>query len=112
MEITTTRQNDVTVVTVSGELDSATWEEATLYLDAELESGHTNLVIDLALVTYMSSAGLRVIVGAMRKARGSGGDLRLAGAEGNIHRLLVIAGLGSVMQIFTTATQAVASYGS
>ena len=110
MEITSVQQNDVTVVSVMDDLDSATSVEATAYLDAEIDRGHTNLVIDLGGVAYLSSAGLRVILDAMRKTRRSGGDVRLAGARGNIRRVVDLAGLAQFTQTFPTVQEAVASY--
>ena len=49
------------------DLDATTSAEATAYLEGEIDDGHANLVIDFGGVTYLSSAGLRVILGAMRR---------------------------------------------
>lgn len=112
MEITSIQQNNVTVVRIVHDLDAATSAEATAYLGAEIDAGSTNLVMDLSGVTYLSSAGLRVILGAMRNARSRGGDVRLAGAEGNIRRVVDLAGLAEFIKTFPTAEEALASYSS
>jgi len=112
MEITSVRENDVTVVSVTDDLDGTTSAEATAYLDAELDAGHANLVIDMGGVPYLSSAGLRVILGAMREARRQGGDVRLAGTVGNVRRVLDMSGLARVIETFPTAKEAAASYSS
>jgi len=104
------QHNDVTVVRIVDDLDAATSEEATAYLDAEIDVGHTNLVIELGDVAYMSSAGLRVILSTMQGARQQGGDLRLAGAEGHVRRVLDMSGFFRFIQEFPTAGEAVASY--
>ena len=110
MVITSAQQDDVTVISVREYLDATTSEEATAYLSAEIDSGHTRLVMDVIRVTYLSSAGVRVIVGALREARSSGGDVRLAVAEGNVRQVLDLAGLEQIIKIFPTAKEAVASY--
>ena len=111
MEITSVQQNDVTVVSIQHDLDATASAEATAYLGAEIDSGHARLVIDMSGVVYLSSAGLRVILGAMRKARISGGDVRLAGAQGNIRRVVDMSGFAEFIKTFPTAEEAVASFG-
>jgi anti-anti-sigma factor len=110
MEIRSTQHNDITVVSIKGSLDANTSAEATAYLDAEIEDGHTKLVIDFSDVSYLSSAGLRVILGTTKKARGAGGGVRLAGAEGNIRRVVDVSGFSKVIKTFPTVKDAVASY--
>jgi len=110
MEIKSIQHDDVTVVSVMDNLDATTSAEATAYLGAEVEQGHINLVVDMSGITYLTSAGLRVILGTMQKARSAGGDVRLAGAEGNIKRVVEMAGFAKIMKTFPTAEQAVASY--
>ena len=45
-------------------------------LDERLDSGNRNIVVDLNQVDYMSSAGLRELVAALKRAKTSGGDVR------------------------------------
>jgi anti-sigma B factor antagonist len=112
MEITSVQQNGVTVVRIVGDLDAATSAEATAHLAAQIDAGQAKLVIDLAGVTYLSSAGLRVILGATRQARSSGGDLRLAGAAGDIRRVVDMAGFSKLIETFPTAAEAAAGFSS
>ncbi len=110
MEITSVQQNGVTVVSVMDDLDATTSAEASAYLGAEIDAGHANLVIDMGGVTYLSSAGLRVILGATRKARQQGGEVRLAGLVGSIRRVVDMSGFSEFIKTFPTAEEAVASY--
>jgi len=112
MRIESTQLGDVTVISVAEYLDATTSEEATAFLSAEIDGGHARLVLDMGRVTYLSSAGLRVILGTLKEARSGGGDLRLAGAQGNVRRVVDLAGLAQIIQIFPTAEEAVASYSS
>lgn len=110
MKIASSQHGDVTLVSATDNLDATTFAEAKAYLDAEIEAGHTKLVIDVSDVTFLGSAGLRAILATMRQARSTGGDVRLAGAEGNIKRVVDLAGFAKIMKIFATADEAVASY--
>lgn len=112
MEIESVQHNKVTVVSIREDLDAATSEEATAYLAAEIEAGHSNLVIELGGVAYLSSAGLRVFLSTVREARQWGGDLRLAGATGDVRRVLDMSGFSRFIESFPTAGEAVASYSS
>jgi len=110
MGIESIQYDEVTVVSITDYLDATTSEEATAYLSAEIDGGHASLVLDLSRVTYLSSAGLRVILASVREARSNGGDVRLAVAQGNVRRVIDLAGLEQIIKIFPTAKEAVASY--
>lgn len=110
MEIAATQQDGITVVTVSGSLDALTSEEATRQLVGQVREGRVNLVVDLAGVGYISSAGLRAILATMQEARHAGGDLRLAGAGTPVKKVLDMAGFTKIMKCYDDRADAVASF--
>jgi len=112
VKISSVQRDKVTVIRIQDILDAASAEEATAYLTKEIEVGNVYLVIDLGGVTYLSSAGIRVVLGALKDARAAGGDVRLAGAEGNIKRVIEMAGFPRFMKTFDSADEAVASFSS
>lgn len=112
MQIFSVQHDHVTVISIQGSFDATTVGEAEAYFAEKIEEGHINLVIDLGGVTFLSSAGIRALLVAMQNARSAGGDVRLAGAEGNIKRVIGIAGFPRVAKIFDSADEAVASYSS
>ena len=67
MEITTRTQDDVTIVALAGSLDSITSPEAQKTLDAILAGGGRKIAVDFTALDYISSAGLRVLLGAAKK---------------------------------------------
>ncbi len=99
------------VVTIVGDMDALTAEEVTQYLGTQIESGQKALVADLSRVDFMSSAGLRAILGVAKAARSLGGDFRLADPQPGVYRTLNLAGFSSFLQIFPTVNEAVASFG-
>ena len=112
MEISSTQHDDVTVVRVIDNLDATTSAVAKAHLGAEIEQGRTNLIIDLSGVTFLSSAGLRVIIATMQQARSAGGDVRLAGPVGKIRQVVDMAGFSKIMKTFASAEEAIASFTS
>lgn len=110
MQISITEQAGVTVVAVTGSLDALTADTLTTALQTEVRAGHTRLVASLAALEYTSSAGLRVLLGALKEARQRGGDLRLAGAQERVARVLDLSGFTSILKCFPDVATAVASF--
>lgn len=110
MEISSVQHNQVTVISIQDVFDATTAKEAADYFTNEIAAGHVHLVIELGGVIYLSSAGVRAMLAAMQDARTAGGDVRLAGAEGNIKRVVETAGFSKIMKTFDAVDDAVASY--
>jgi len=100
----------VTLIEVSGRIDGMSAEELRETLAEEIQRGAKLVVLDLAQVSYMSSAGLRQLVPAYPKLQEEGGDLRLAQPSSRVQDVLEMSGLDTIFQIFLTQTAAVGSY--
>jgi anti-sigma B factor antagonist len=110
MDITAIEHGDVTVLAFNGSLDATTAEKADDHLAAQFSKERYKLVIDMSDVEFMSSAGLRTLLNALRVARRSGGDVRLAAGSQNIKRVLGFSGFTKVMNYYDEVAQAVDSY--
>lgn len=110
MELNTTAKGDVRVVAVNGNLDALTAPELADALSTQLLQGNAKLVADLTGLEYTSSAGLRVLLNAAKEARSKGGDLRFAGVQTNVKKVLDLSGFMSIIKSFPDADSAVASY--
>ena len=71
MTITKKSQGDALVIALEGRLDTSTAPELEAELNASLD-GVTDLTLDLARLLYLSSAGLRVILGAQKRMNKQG----------------------------------------
>ena len=111
MEISATRLDQTVVVSVVGSIDALTAGDLAQYLSAQMDSGQKQIVADLHQVDFVSSAGLRAILHALKESRQRGGDLRLAAARPGIDHTLKISGFATILQSFPTVDQAVASFG-
>ena len=109
MNVNISKENNTTLIEVSGRIDSTNANQLGEALTTEINGGGTQLVVDLASVDYMSSAGLREIVSALKKVRGKG-DLRLARPSERVLEVLEMAGLDSIFQIFPDQSLAMSSY--
>ncbi|MBZ0305268.1 MAG: STAS domain-containing protein [Anaerolineae bacterium] len=109
LDINVSAQQNTTLVEVRGRIDSMNAHQLGEALSNEIDAGHIHLVLDLSGVEYMSSAGLREIVSALKKVQGSG-DVRLAQPSPRVREVLEMAGLDTIFQIFATQAEALGSY--
>lgn len=109
-DINVSKLGEVSLVEVSGRIDSSNANELGAALMKEINDGWVQIVLDLSGVAYMSSAGLREIVSALRAVRHGTGDVRIAKPSGRVQEVLEMAGLDTIFQIFPSQTDAVGSY--
>jgi len=110
MEIKDKQVDGVTVLTLNGSIDAITAPEITEFIQAQIAKGNSKLVADLSGVDYTSSAGLRVLLGAIKETRAQSGDLRLAGIQPDVQKVLTLSGFTNILKIFVVTDAAVASY--
>jgi anti-sigma B factor antagonist len=88
-------QGSGTTLKVAGELDSATYPELIAAFERLVADGHAGqLVLDLAAVSFVDSAGMRAIIVIERMAAERGIALSIHPAAGPITDLLQTTGLG------------------
>jgi anti-sigma B factor antagonist len=97
-----------TVVRASGEIDVATAPELRERLTELIDAGTTRLIVDLEDVDFIDSTGLGVLVGSARRARETGGDVRLVCTNPRILKVFQATGLHEVFAIGSTLDETVA----
>ncbi|MBQ6009546.1 MAG: STAS domain-containing protein [Kiritimatiellae bacterium] len=96
MEIKSTTEGTRLTIAVSGRVDTVTAPE----LEAGLKFGDaTCVVIDLANVPYMSSAGLRLLLAAHKQMLGKGGELLIANVQSTVREVLDITGFSDILNL-------------
>jgi len=100
----------VDLVAVNGRIDSNSAPQFDQALKDIMSAGRYNIVLDLSGVSYMSSAGLRGIVSALRECKKKRGDVRLAAPSERVSEVLSLAGLDPLFQLFDDSTTAVGSF--
>ncbi|GGU91858.1 hypothetical protein GCM10010260_27950 [Streptomyces filipinensis] len=105
--ISRTTVDDVTVVTVSGEIDYHTSGLLRQALTPEESVTPARTVADFTGVAFMDSSGINVLITA-HQAHGPAGWLRLAGVRTAVLRTLEIVGLTELVACYPTVNAAVA----
>lgn len=95
------------VVAVEGELDLATAPRLKWMLVDSLDAGHSQLVVDLSLTTFMDSTALGVLVGVNRSLD-VGARLAIACAQANVLKIFELSGMDGAFAIFSTLDEALA----
>lgn len=111
MDISTTQFKHCDLVTVQGRVDSSTAPKLTEALNKLLDDGHYKIVLDLSQVEYMSSAGFRAMLAALKTCkRYNRGDLYLASVPKLIHEALDLTGMTSLFRTYDDVTTAVGNF--
>ena len=76
-----------------------------------LDKGTRHLVVNVAEVSYVDSAGLGALVGAFLSAKSLGGTVRLLAPSSRLQDLLKMARLLNVVSVCETEEQALGSFG-
>jgi anti-anti-sigma factor len=112
LKISVQPRESATVVALDGIVDGITSDGVHLSLSEVVKQGTVRLVADFAAVTYVSSAGLRVLLSIVKEVRQRGGDLRLAAVRPDVHRALQIAGFTGILKLYPGVDEALASFPS
>ena len=81
------------VVTVTGELDVATAEQAYAYISGVIDDQPEPVCVNLAGLTFCDASGLGVLAKAARHARQAGRQLKLTSARPSLLKIMRITGL-------------------
>jgi anti-sigma B factor antagonist len=110
IEISVEQAGDIDIVTINGRVDSRTAPEMGDCLSHQIDQGSLYLVINFNSVDYMSSAGLRELVSALKRVKSAGGDIRLCCVPPRVNEVLELSGLSSIFYVFEDQSSALESF--
>jgi anti-sigma B factor antagonist len=112
-DVTTERlSGQQVVISPAGEVDLYTAPELKQELLDAIESGATDVIVDLTRTTFIDSAALGVLVGAVRRLRERDGRLSIVCSERSIRKIFEITGLDRVLAIHASRQEALGVVGS
>lgn len=104
--------NGVTVVDLEGRIvlgeESNSFRE---HVKGLLSGAKKKIVLNLANVTYIDSAGLGTLVATFHSARSQGATLKLANLGSKFREVLQVTKLMTVFDVYEKEAAAVASFG-
>lgn len=111
MQIRNKTYGDVLVLSPEGRIDHANSEEFRKALSPFVERCNANgerMVLDLAGVDYISSAGLRCFMIAEKQAKAQGGTIVVAGMQPVVNEIFEISRFTLVFATFASVRDALA----
>ena len=109
LTLTDERQDDVVILTVSGRLDGVGAPEVEARCCALIRDGATRLLLDLADVDYVSSAGLRSLLVAAKAMKSANGSLLLCCLSPMVREVMDISGFDKILNLATDRDTALSS---
>lgn len=111
VEVSTTQFKRSDLVKASGRIDSQTAPELAEAFDTIMEAGRFQIVFDMSDVSFVSSAGLRVMIDVQKKCkRWNRGELVLVGVSPEVRSAMDLVGFVPLFRFFDDETTAVGSF--
>lgn len=99
MEIIETRHEQALVFALAGRLDGLASPGLENQIGQAIATGATVLVLDLARLDYVSSAGLRVFLSAAKKFKTAGGRATFVALPPAVREVFELSGFLSVLDV-------------
>lgn len=101
LDIGSETQGDFRVLRLNGRLDTETSADFELAAHDLTAAGEKRFIVDLGGISYVSSAGLRVLLALAKQMGSGGGELRLCGLAPSVRQVFDLSGFS---KLFTIAT--------
>lgn len=98
--------NHISEVRIDGVIDTLTASELEGVIDSLIKRERYNIVIDLAGVDYISSAGWGIFISHIKDLRIRGGDIKLANMIPNVFEIYELLEFDNVLQAFNSVDEA------
>ena len=101
---------DVSIVYLKGYLDAHTAPDFEKVLQELVDEDRVRIVVNLAELSYISSAGLGVFMGFIEDIRKKKGDIKLAEPTDKVFRVFDLLGFPALYEVFRSEAEAVEKY--
>ena len=98
----TTLSDDTALVELSGQIDLHTAPQLKEHLLSAIDDGAVDVVVDLSQTTFIDSMTLGILLGAVKRLRPRGGQLRIVTADPSIRKIFEITLLDRVFSLYET----------
>ncbi len=99
MTFNVSREGEVTVVDVAGQLIVGNRQQLKKKVLDELEGGARRILVDFTDTAYIDSSGLGILVSLSKKIREAGGELRLSSLNEDLRTLFELTKLDTLFRI-------------
>jgi anti-anti-sigma factor len=98
------------LVKFNGDLDATNVEDVVEKVFALMNDGDINIVADFTELRYVNSTGLGILLHFSKTAKEKDGSFKICNVNENVFEIIDIIGATTLLEIFDTVDDAVASY--
>lgn len=102
----------ISEIRVDGVIDTTTAGELEEVIDSLIKRQRYHLVVDLAGVDYISSAGWGIFISRIKDVRSGGGDIKLANMVPNVYEIYELLEFDKVIKAHGNVDQARREFGA
>lgn len=107
MEITVTAMDKCDLVVVKGRIDSYTAPDLSETFNNITKHSHFKIIMDMSEVSYVSSAGLRVLIGIQKTCKkGNQGEVLLVNIPQRVFETLELVGFAPLFKFYKNVDSA------
>ena len=106
MDIHEERKGTAAIFSLAGRLDSATSPVVEEKIFSSISDGASDVILDFSSLTYISSAGIRVLVHCHKELEKKEGHILLASVPKPIENVLYITGFLPYFKVYDGQSQA------
>lgn len=99
MEIRATEQDGIDILALAGRMDATTTPEFESAARALLAQGKNQVIVDMADLEYISSAGLRGILGLVKSIKAASGRLAFCSLQPMAAEVFRISGFNAMLAV-------------
>lgn len=100
------QKGDVFILRIRGRLDAVSSPLAEKKIFEAINNGQYNLLLDMSGVSYLSSAGMRMLLSITKRLRTMSGKLAICSVTTNVVDVLKMSGFDHALQLFKTEEEA------
>lgn len=106
MDVVEAREGDITILAVTGRLDSNTAKTLEVTLLERIGTGAPAVLVDFAGLDYISSAGLRVLLLAAKRSKAAQSRFALCSIQPHVREVFEISGFSNILSIHPGRSEA------
>ena len=110
VEFQSVQHDNVSVLKISGDLDTSTSKFLKKALTELIEDRHYNIVVDMQKVVQINYMGVGTLLERLRQVRKFSGDLKLARLNRITCKALSLVGASKVFETYETEAGAIESF--
>ena len=110
MEISSSTENGIAVVSIEGNLDTTTSTDALDHISGLMDGGESKILVDFTAVDFVASSGLRILLVTAKRLKSEGGSLRICGLNESVNEVFEMSGFSTILNVFPSRDDALSGF--